>query len=247
MVYDLRPAGTCHCGAVQVDLQLSKNPDALRLRACQCDFCRPRGARTISDQGGTATIRVDRPEGLTRYRFGLRTADYLLCAACGTYIAAVQPDESPIGVVNVGGLAVPEFDGIEPKPVTYGGETVEARVARRRSYWMPVAFAYSSGERPTARTAGLRRSGVDDHPRPVSPLPTRLVLMGFLLVVGLMSARAEAAPDIKPSPITIGEFEPLPSDYMVTLPLARERGARILKCLATPNGRGACNLTGRPQ
>ena len=153
MAHDLLPAGACHCGAVQVDLHLSTSPDALGLRACQCGFCRPRGARTITDQGGTATVRVGRPEGLTRYRFGLRTADYLLCASCGTYVAAVQPDDPPIAVVNVGGLGVPEFDAREAEPVDYAGESVEARFARRRSYWMPIAIEFTASASARGRAA----------------------------------------------------------------------------------------------
>ena len=142
MTHVLRPAGHCHCGAVQVDLELSKAPDDLRLRACQCGFCRPRGVRTISDPGGRAIVRASHPGALNRYRFGLRLADYLLCAACGTYIAAIQPDEAPIGVVNVGGLGVPEFEGRAPDPVDYAGETGEDRLTRRRSYWMRIEIAY---------------------------------------------------------------------------------------------------------
>lgn len=144
MPHDLLPAGACHCGAVQVDLKLSRAPAELRLRSCQCEFCGRRGARTISDPDGQAIIRVEGPESLIRYRFGLRTADYLLCAACGSYVAAIQPDDPPIAVVNVGGLAVPEFDEREPEPVSYAGETVEARLQRRRSYWMPVTIAFTS-------------------------------------------------------------------------------------------------------
>lgn len=141
---DLRPAGACHCGAVQVDLVLSRAPSELRLRACQCGFCKPRGSRTIADPDGRATVRAASPLALKRYRFGLRTADYLLCAACGSYVAAVQPDVPPIGVVNVGGLAVPEFDGREAEPVDYAGETIEARLSRRRGYWMPISLVFSS-------------------------------------------------------------------------------------------------------
>jgi hypothetical protein len=144
MRHFLRPAGHCHCGAVQVDLELSAAPEDLRLRACQCGFCRPRGVRTIADRDGRAIIRPSHREALKRYRFGLRTADYLLCASCGTYIAAVQPDPMPLAVVNVAGLGVPEFEGREPEPVDYGGETVEARLARRRSYWMPVEISLAA-------------------------------------------------------------------------------------------------------
>lgn len=144
MLYDLLPAGSCHCGAVQVDLRLSMSPADLTLRACQCEFCGRRGARTIADAGGLATIRAEGPHALTRYRFGLRTADYLLCSLCGSYVAAVQGDDPPVGVVNVGGLGVPEFDEREPDPVSYAGETLEARLARRRGYWMPVTIVYTA-------------------------------------------------------------------------------------------------------
>ena len=138
----LRPAGSCHCGAVQVDLELSRAPEDLRLRACQCGFCRPRGVRTIADPEGRAVVRASHPAALNRYRFGLKLADYLLCASCGTYVAAVQPDDPPIAVVNVGGLGVPEFEGREPEPVSYANETPEARLARRRTYWMPIEVVY---------------------------------------------------------------------------------------------------------
>lgn len=121
------------------------------MRSCQCGFCRPRGARTISDPDGSATVRAPGPASLTRYRFGLRTADYLLCADCGSYIAAMQLDEPAIGVVNVGGLAVPEFDEHQAQPVDYSGETVERRLTRRRSYWMPIALEYTSPGAARAR------------------------------------------------------------------------------------------------
>lgn len=158
MTYALLPAGSCHCGAVQVDLTLSRPPAELRLRACGCGFCGGRGSRTISDPEGEATIRAESPNALIRYRFGLRTADYLLCVACGSYVAAVQPDDPPLAVINVGGLGVPEFEGREPEPVDYAGETVEARLARRRGYWMPVRLAFSAQGGALRRPAVARRS-----------------------------------------------------------------------------------------
>ena len=144
--------GNCHCGSIRVMMECSTSHEKLQVRACQCGFCRPRGVRTISDPEGRAIVRASHPGALNRYRFGLRLADYLLCAACGTYIAAIQPDEAPIGVVNVGGLGVPEFEGRSPDPVDYGGETGDDRLARRRSYWMPIEIAYpaTAGSRPAS-------------------------------------------------------------------------------------------------
>lgn len=134
-------SGTCHCGAIRVALTLSKPAQDTYVRACQCSFCRRRGTRTIADPQGHATVTGE-PDRLIRYRFGLKTADYLLCAACGTYIAAVQSDaDRSIAVVNVGGLDIAEFRGRPGEPVTYDGETVEQRLVRRRTYWMPIDIA----------------------------------------------------------------------------------------------------------
>jgi hypothetical protein len=133
--------GRCHCAAVAVDLRLSKPPAVQRVRACQCGFCKSRGVRTIADAGGHAIIRPAGPDTLIRYRFDLKTADYLLCRICGTYIGAVQSEAGgAIGVINVGGLSVPDFEGRSGDPVSYDGEGVEQRRARRRTYWMPVVI-----------------------------------------------------------------------------------------------------------
>ena len=141
-----RTSGRCHCGAVTVELDLSQPPDALRVRACQCGFCRPRGTRTIADTSGAARIVLSRADAANRYRFGLKLADYLVCATCGTYIGAVQQDpDRSIAVINVAGLDVPEFRGRTADPVTYDNETPEARQSRRRTYWMPVEIIVAGG------------------------------------------------------------------------------------------------------
>ena len=135
--------GSCHCQAISVALSLSRPAPEMRVRACQCSFCRPRGTRTIADAAGTALISAASPDQIRRYRFGLNTADYLLCSRCGTYVGAVQ--EMPgglISVINVGGLDIPDFCGVTADPVSYDGESSADRLARRRTYWMPVAIAY---------------------------------------------------------------------------------------------------------
>lgn len=133
--------GSCHCGAISVALDLSRPAAETRVRACQCDFCRPRGTRTIADAAGTALISARSPDLIRRYRFGLRTADYLLCSTCGTYVGAVQEEPGGlISVINVGGLDIREFRARTADPVDYDGESVSDRLARRRTYWMPAAI-----------------------------------------------------------------------------------------------------------
>src|SRR5438552_5931344 len=84
--------GRGHCGNVELALETSVRPEELALRADTCSFCRRHGARTTSDPSGRIVITVHDPEQLLRYRFGLRTADFLVCGRCGIYVAAVMKD-----------------------------------------------------------------------------------------------------------------------------------------------------------
>jgi len=78
--------GRCHCGNLELALETSLRPEELSLRADTCSFCRRHGARTTSDPSGHVVITVHHPEQLLRYRFGLRTADFLVCTRCGIYV-----------------------------------------------------------------------------------------------------------------------------------------------------------------
>ncbi|RWK10109.1 aldehyde-activating protein [Mesorhizobium sp.] len=64
----------------------------LEIRACQCPFCTRHGSRAAADPNGRLTISVEDRAKLQTYRFGLRTADYLVCRECGVYVAAIAGD-----------------------------------------------------------------------------------------------------------------------------------------------------------
>jgi hypothetical protein len=131
--------GHCHCGAVRVTLETARPASDLPLRACQCGFCGTRGALTTADPHGRMSVGAA-PGAIRRYRFGLKITDFLLCAACGTYVAAVgEMDGRTLGVVNVLGTGLPGFEGRTPDPMNYDGEDVGGRQARREGRWMPAA------------------------------------------------------------------------------------------------------------
>ena len=112
----------------------------LGVRACQCGFCRRHGAMNTSDSEGAATIDAD-PQDILRYRFGLRTADFLVCGRCGIYIAAVIGEAANARcTLNVAGLDIEEFRGLEEASVDYSAETREDRIARRFRKWTPTEF-----------------------------------------------------------------------------------------------------------
>ena len=129
-------AGHCHCGAVRVILETQKAAADLPLRACQCSFCRTRGALTTSDPDGHLFVEAA-PGSVNRYQFSLRITDFLLCAECGTYVAAISEIEGvTMGVVNVLGSSLAGFDGRAPDPMIYDDETPDQRLTRRQGRWM---------------------------------------------------------------------------------------------------------------
>jgi hypothetical protein len=133
--------GSCHCGAVKIELTSAKQPAEMRIGRCACSFCRRHGARTMGDPRGSVAFRAA-PGAVSRYRFGLGITDYLLCAKCGTYVGAIMEDEGrAIGIVNVNMLDIRDtFDPAPPLHV-YDGENVEKRRARRRKFWMPATLS----------------------------------------------------------------------------------------------------------
>ena len=133
--------GSCHCGAVKIELTSAKSPAEMRIGRCACSFCRRHGARTMGDPGGSVEFHAA-PGSVSRYRFGLGITDYLLCARCGTYVGAIMEDDGrSIGIVNVNMLDIRDtFDPAPPLHV-YDGENIEKRRARRRKFWMPATLS----------------------------------------------------------------------------------------------------------
>ncbi len=97
---------------------------------------------TVSDPAGRATFEIERA-ALATYQFGTRTGTSLICARCGMYAGVMLEEGGKIwSVLNVRGLAIPEFGGRVPEPVVYDGETPEQRIARRKQKWTPTEIEY---------------------------------------------------------------------------------------------------------
>ena len=133
-------AGGCHCGNLRYELETQLPLDALPLRACQCAFCKGHGARSTSDPAGRICFTAADATQLTRYRFGLRTADFLICARCGVYVgASMREADGQWAIINANTL-----DGVAQltqtsAPMDYDGEDVARRQARRAQRWSPAS------------------------------------------------------------------------------------------------------------
>ena len=131
--------GGCHCGALTVEFETAIAPEAMEVRACQCRFCRKHGSHAVSDPAGQVRLTVREEPVVQRYRFGLATADYLLCGRCGVYVSAVlEQDGRHYAIVIVSALDGAERFSRPPLPVDYSAEDEAARRARRRAKWTPA-------------------------------------------------------------------------------------------------------------
>jgi hypothetical protein len=111
--------GACHCGVVSAAYETNA---PVRLRADGCGFCSSRGVKSAS-----------------RYRFGHKTADFLICPDCGTYVAThMDSPRGPIGVINVVGLGINDLKHLPVTLTSLEGESTEERLARRISRWTPM-------------------------------------------------------------------------------------------------------------
>jgi len=132
--------GKCHCGAIGYVYRCDKEPAEWAIRACQCRFCRAHDALSASDPTAAIEFVADEPDQLQRYRFGLHTADFLICRRCGVYIGAIiETPHGSFGIINTHALSDPAPDTAKPQPISYDGEKTGNRVTRREERWSPIA------------------------------------------------------------------------------------------------------------
>lgn len=135
----MRYDGRCHCGNIEVSFHTAQPPEAVQPRACGCTFCRRHGATAITDPAGALEVRLRDPREVSRYRFGLRTSDFLVCRTCGVFVAAVcDIDGATYGTLNANVLERRGAFTLAPVPVQYDAEDAAARIARRRRAWTPA-------------------------------------------------------------------------------------------------------------
>ena len=131
--------GACFCGAIGFRFRTAIEPAAWSIRACQCRFCRMHDALSCSDPDGSLEFIADQPGHLQRFRFALKTADFLVCRNCGVYIgAAIEKDGRHYGIINTHALDSTSPALADPRAIVYDGEDIGARVGRRETRWTPV-------------------------------------------------------------------------------------------------------------
>lgn len=132
--------GGCHCGNISVRYKTAVAPEEAIPRACQCAFCRKHNTSAVSDPDGELTISVRDQGRLSRYQFGLKAADFLVCRDCGVYVAAFMPDpDDAHGFATLMSTVLDERARYPAAEATvYEGEDEAGRRQRRRERWTPA-------------------------------------------------------------------------------------------------------------
>ena len=103
---------TCHCGAVELELDL---PDGIvNPRRCDCSICRRKGAIVASVP--LAGVRIVKGEDVLRlYQFNTRTAKHFFCSICGIYThhqRRSNPDQYGYNVGCLQGVSPYDLDDV---------------------------------------------------------------------------------------------------------------------------------------
>ncbi|MBI2993598.1 MAG: hypothetical protein HYY48_05410 [Gammaproteobacteria bacterium] len=129
--------GSCHCGRIRFRFRSRRTPAEFQLRECDCGYCTRIRGIYASDPHGELNVQI--AGRVTPYRFGTKTAEFYACAGCGIMPLVVSRiQDRDYAVVNARCA-----EGFAPflgsaKPMSYGAETAEARLARRRRHWIPA-------------------------------------------------------------------------------------------------------------
>lgn len=98
---------TCHCGAVELRVELCDGLSTAR--RCDCSFCRRRGAAAVSVPLDRLEV-VKGADKLSLYTWNTHTAKHHFCSVCGIYTHHQRRSNPNEYGVNMGAL-----EGVNPR------------------------------------------------------------------------------------------------------------------------------------
>lgn len=129
--------GACHCGNIRFALGWPAAVSTVPVRACGCTFCQKHGGAWTSHPDATLEARVRDPDGVSRYRFGTKTADFHVCSVCGVVPYVTSEIDGRLFAV----VSVPAFESVDGlsfdrAATDFDGEDTDSRLGRRQRHWI---------------------------------------------------------------------------------------------------------------
>jgi len=139
--------GKCHCGNISFALIWEPDPAEIPARACGCSFCAKHGGVWTSNPRGALKVAIEDRPRVSRYEFGTRTAQFLVCARCGIVPVVTSRIEDRLYAV----VSVNAFEGVAQSllrraPANFDGEGTDSRLARRKRSWIADVSFVDAGE-----------------------------------------------------------------------------------------------------
>ena len=130
---------SCRCGGLGYRFSTAIPPAQWQVRRCICSFCsRHRNHLHVSDPLGQVSYQISALTNLHRHRFSTKTADFLTCSSCNTYLGAIMSiQDTCFAVLNAEIIDLP-VSLAKPILVSFDGETARQRIKRRTERWTPV-------------------------------------------------------------------------------------------------------------
>jgi len=130
--------GKCHCGNIGYDLQWPDAGKTLSVRACSCSFCKKHAGVYTSHPDARLTAHIADATLVNKYVFGTESAEFYVCTRCGTVPFVTSTIEGvEFAVVNVNTFENVEASELDSSTTDFDGESVEARLERRKRNWIP--------------------------------------------------------------------------------------------------------------
>ncbi len=128
--------GSCHCGDISLRFETEHEPAALPVTICGCTFCIKHRPRFTNDPTGSLAITYKDEACLSRYRFALRLADFLVCRTCGVFACTFLNQRACINLEVLKRSL--EFSAAPARFTAYNSETIDTRRARWMKEWTPA-------------------------------------------------------------------------------------------------------------
>ena len=129
--------GKCHCGNVAFELEWEGTSPEIPARACDCSFCVKHGGVWTANPKSVLNVKIRDAALVSKYKFGTETATFHICTRCGAVpLVTSEIAEHLYAVVNVNVLENIDQAWLRRASVTFGGEDIETRLARRTRNWI---------------------------------------------------------------------------------------------------------------
>ncbi len=130
--------GACHCGNIRFVLRWPAAIVEIPRRECGCSFCQKHGGAWTSHPESGVSITITDESLVSRYNFGTRTADFIVCSSCGVVpVVVCEIGEHQYAVVNVNTFEDTPGLTLSTSSTNFEGEDTGSRLERRQRNWIP--------------------------------------------------------------------------------------------------------------